>query len=122
MKFTSIDEKIKELICEGITDELSDHLADVFNLIEDKFESTGLEAKVASAIDNKVVAANQLIDDKFGELNDRITTEIDEYVNTNKFKGYLAGIVAAEIQEQFKKLPSDYVITLLCAALTRLGK
>lgn len=122
MKFTSIDEKIKELISEGITDELSDHLADVHKLIEDKLESTGLEAKVASAIDNKVVAANQLIDDKFGELNDRITTEIDEYVNTNKFKGYLADIVVAEVAEYFKKLPSDYAITLMCAALTRLVK
>ena len=96
MQFTSIDEKIKELISEGITDELSDHLADVHKLIEDKLESTGLDGK--------------------------ITTEIDEYVNTNKFKGYLAGIVAVEVAEYFKKLPSDYVITLLCAALTRLGK
>ena len=122
MKFTSIDEKIKELISEGITDELSDHLADVHKLIDDKFEATGFEAKFVSAIDNKVIVANQLIDDKFGELNDRIATEIDEYVNTPKFKGYLADIVAAEIQAQFKKLPSDYAITLMCAAFTRLVK
>jgi len=94
MKFTSIDEKIKALISEGITDELSDHLADVHKLVDDKFEG----------------------------LNGKIASEIDEYVNTKKFKGYLADIVAAEVAEYFKKLPSDYVITLLCAALTRLVK
>ena len=64
MQFKSIDEKIKELISEGITDELSDRLAGVHKLIDDKFEG----------------------------LNGKIASEIDEYVNTKKFKGYLAGI------------------------------
>lgn len=94
MKFTSIDEKVKELIEENVQDNLADHLADVHKLIDDKLE----------------------------ELNAKIHNEIDEYVNTNKFKGYLAGIVAAEVTEYFKKLPSDYAITLLCSALTRLVK
>lgn len=110
MKFTSIDEKIKELISEGITDELSDHLADVHKLVEDKLAEVDIPARICEYLKTRL-ASSKLI-----------ATEIDEYANTNKFKGYLADIVAAEVAEHFKKLPSDYVITLLCAALTRLVK
>lgn len=91
-----------------LRDELSDHLGELHQAIE-KQTPTGINAQIAAHTDSAAF-------DKF------LTERIEEVINTKTFKGYLADIVVAEVAEYFKKLPSDYAITLICSALTRLVK